>query len=341
MTGLNYGLISGGVAVGAIFAAVVQNYRLCLVGGASSAMLIRDFRQINVFVSAWLVAIIGTQLLEITNFVPVAESSYRNDQIDWLGALLGGLLFGIGATLSGGCAARTVVRAMEGSIYSLTTLFFFMLAAAITQFGFLEPVRLQLLRATSINITTDAGLASILMLPPGLVLIVVVVLLLALLYRGWQYSPGMSNLWVGAVTGLLVVVGWLITGVLATDEFAVIKPASMTLSGPLARFGYYLMSARVPEFTYAIAFATGMMAGALFTALGNRQFKVTMPNAGTIKYAIIGGLLMGAGATFAHGCNIGQGMTGVSTLSLESIIAVTGIVAGIAATTKWMELRTE
>ena len=37
---------------------------------------------------------------------------------------------------------------------------------------------------------------------------------------------------------------------------------------------------------------------------------------------------MGVGGVTALGCTVGQGMSGLSTLSLTSIIAVTGIVLG-------------
>ena len=40
---------------------------------------------------------------------------------------------------------------------------------------------------------------------------------------------------------------------------------------------------------------------------------------------------MGAGGVMAFGCSVGQGLTGLSTLSLASFIAVAGILIGTAA----------
>jgi uncharacterized membrane protein YedE/YeeE len=49
---------------------------------------------------------------------------------------------------------------------------------------------------------------------------------------------------------------------------------------------------------------------------------------------------MGFGGVTAMGCTIGQGITGLSTLALGSVIALTGILAGAAITMKlqyrWM-----
>jgi uncharacterized membrane protein YedE/YeeE len=337
MDEINAWLVAGGLAVGAVFAFLVQRYRFCLVAGTSNLVLIRDYRQVLAFATAWLVGIIGTQLLEMTGVVAIADSAYRNATLDWFGAAVGGLVFGIGATLAGGCAARTVVKTMEGSVHSLIALAAFVLVAAITQFGFLEPYRIQLTQATAIELTTDAGLVAILSLPPWLVLAVVVIGLLAFIYKGWQRSPDKAMLVVGAVIGGLVLVGWYDTGVLAQDEFMPLKPSSVTVSGPLARFGYILLSGRVPEISFAISFVIGTAAASFLLAVVTRRFKLTLPGQGMATRALLGGALMGFGAILSYGCNIGQGLTGVTTLSLESLIAVAAMVLGIGIATKWME----
>ena len=38
---------------------------------------------------------------------------------------------------------------------------------------------------------------------------------------------------------------------------------------------------------------------------------------------------MGVGAVFAGGCNVGQGLTGISSVSIHSFIAVAGILIGM------------
>jgi len=50
---------------------------------------------------------------------------------------------------------------------------------------------------------------------------------------------------------------------------------------------------------------------------------------------VIGALLMGIGGVLAMGCTIGQGITGVSTLALGSILTLVAIIAGSAATMKY------
>lgn len=50
--------------------------------------------------------------------------------------------------------------------------------------------------------------------------------------------------------------------------------------------------------------------------------------------------MMGVGAVTAGGCNIGQGLSGVSTLSAGSLIAASAIFAGAILGVKWLERRT-
>ena len=337
MDEVNIWLVAGGLAVGIVFAFLVQRYRFCLVAATGNLLLIKDYRQVLAFAAAWLVGIVGTQSLEMTGVVAVADSAYRNSTLDWFGAAVGGFVFGVGATLAGGCAARTLIRTMEGSIHSLIALAAFIIVAAITQFDFLESFRINLTHATAIELTTDAGISSILLLPPWVVLVAAIIGLLLFIYQGWQRSPDKTLLVVGCIIGSLVVFGWYVTGVLAQDEFMPLKPSSVTVSGPLARLGYFMLSGRVPEISFSVSFVAGAAIFSLLLALTTGQFKISSPGKGMSKMALLGGALMGFGSILAYGCNIGQGLSGISTLSLESLIAVVSMVAGIGAVTKWME----
>ena len=337
MDEFNTWLVFGGLAVGAVFAIPLQHFRFCLVAGVSNLLLIKDTRQVVAFAAALLVAITGTQLLEMLDIVAIADSPYRNSTLDWFGAGVGGFAFGIGSALAGGCVVRTLVRTMEGSIHSLIVLVSFALVAAIAQFGFLESSRNGLTHATAIDLSTDAGIASMLSLPPWLVLAVAVVVLLFIIYTSWQRSPSKSMLLVGCVVGALVVVSWYITGVLAQDEFDPVSPSAMTVSGPLARFGYFLISGRLASLSFAVSFVIGIVVASLLLAVSTRQFKIAAPGKGMVKNALFGGALMGLGGIMAYGCNVGQGLSGISTLSMESLIAAVGMVVGIAVVTKWME----
>lgn len=49
--------------------------------------------------------------------------------------------------------------------------------------------------------------------------------------------------------------------------------------------------------------------------------------------------MMGIGAIFAGGCNIGQGLSGVSTLSVTSLLAAASVFFGAALGVNWWSRR--
>lgn len=333
----NAWLVGGGVLVGAVFGILSQRFRFCMVAGISNWQLVGDYRQFIAFAGALLVAILGTQFLELSGTVAIATSSYRNSQLDWLGVIVGGLIFGIGGTMAGGCATRTVIRSGEGNLQSVVALISFLVFAAITQFMFLEPVRLALTSATAINLSTDAGLASIFGLPAWLPMVLVVGGIAVYIYRHRNRGISWPMIIAAGAIGALVVVGWYVTGVLAQDEFDPVKPSAITMSGPLARIGYMMLTGKVPALSFAITFAVVAFVASLLSALVTREFRIVAVPKGAMLQTIAGGALMGIGGIMAYGCNVGQGLTGISTLSLESVLAVMSMFAGTYLAVRWME----
>jgi uncharacterized protein len=74
--------------------------------------------------------------------------------------------------------------------------------------------------------------------------------------------------------------------------------------------------------------AAGVVAGG--AVLGERRLR--MPDLARATRAAAGGLLMGVGGSLAHGCNIGHGLTGLSLLSLGSLLAIASMAAGALLT---------
>lgn len=332
-------LIVGGLSVGAIFGIVAQRFRFCMVAGISNWYLIRDYRQIFAFAAALFVAIAGTQYLEFSDTVDIAGSSYRNAQFDWLGVIIGGLIFGIGGTLAGGCATRTIIKTAEGSVQGFIALLSFMVFAAMTQFMYpLMNMRLAITNSTNIFLDTDAGVASVFGLPAWLPVAGALLIMVGIIYFFRKRGINWPMLIGGAICGAMVVAGWYTTGVLAVDPFASSESLSaITVSGPMARMGYLLMTGNVPAFSFTIAFVIGVFLFALLSALVTREFRFTAMPKNMIGYTILGGGLMGIGGTMAYGCNLGQGMSGMSTLSVESILAVVSMFLGTVVTVKWWE----
>ncbi len=336
--GINLWLLLGGLGLGAIFGILVQRASFCMMAAMSNLALMRDYRQLHAWMAAAAVAILGTLALESTGLVEIGASAYRNPRLDWAGAVLGGLIFGFGTTLAGGCAARTVVRVAEGNVGSLLTLVSYGLAAMITLFGLLEPARGWLIEHTALALPSgDASLATALNLPSLLLgFTLALVFGLIIVFTGRQHRD-LRLLVTGAAIGLVVVAGWWLTGDLAQDEFDPRAPTSLTFSGPLARAFLFITTGSQTGTHFGVALVGGTLLGAWLGALARGSFRWVLPDSAYIPHLLVGGIMMGTGAILAGGCNIGQGLSGLSTIALQSIIAIGAIFTGMRLGIAWLQ----
>ena len=195
-------------------------------------------------------------------------------------------------------------------------------------FAVVAPLRTMLQQATSAQL--DGGTFG----TPGLRLALACAA--GMLLLGWALGvrgvrAGPRDLAGGVVVGLLVVAGWLVTGRLGQDEFDPLAPASLSFVAPVGESIQYLMIATGVKPGFGVMIVAGVLAGAGATALLRRRFRLegfgSPPE--MLRY-MAGGALMGVGGTLAMGCSIGQGLSGLSTLSVSSIVAAAGILAGNA-----------
>ena len=155
------------------------------------------------------------------------------------------------------------------------------------------------------------------------------------------------------VIGLAIVAGWYLTGHVGYAEnpetLEMIHfgtntrgPESVTNVAPFAYALELLMlwSDASLGVTFAIAVVLGIVLGSLAHSLLARRFRVEgFRSAEDTGNHLVGGALMGFGGVVAMGCTFGQGITGVSTLALGSILTFLSIVAGSAATMKYQYWR--
>jgi uncharacterized membrane protein YedE/YeeE len=88
--------------------------------------------------------------------------------------------------------------------------------------------------------------------------------------------------------------------------------------------------------TFGITVATGVIVGSFAYARASKTFRWEgFTTAADLRNHILGGVLMGFGGVTSLGCTIGQGISGLSTLALGSILTFCAIIAGSAATMKY------
>jgi uncharacterized membrane protein YedE/YeeE len=271
-----------------------------------------------------------------------------------LSTIVGGLLFGFGMVLSGGCVSGSLYRMAEGYVASWVSI-----GGVLIGLGFLSQTwnwwwQATISREPMLWIPSKFSLGY-----GGGVILTLAGLLIAFLLFLWLESRSglsaadiprkkehddtlgqkLSILWRSVfVRGWPAVVGGGVLGVIGVLMYMVHMPWGVT--GELARFSNTIMSNlnfAPPEalglsdlggcsghsdgtglFTHSFAVTVGLLPGALVGALFASEFKLRFPrNAKRYVQALGGGIIMGYGAGLAIGCTVGAFFSSIPSLSIS------------------------
>lgn len=321
-----------GLVLGLLFGAVGQWSGFCLHRGLQEAWHGRPQRKLRSFSLALALAVIGTQAIFAVGLVDLSSTFYLTPVFSWVLVPLGGVLFGVGMTLCNGCGARALVLLGQGNLRALLVVLCIGVAGYATLTGVLAPLRVQFGELTAFEPAAWALGKSV----PTLVVACVAVLLLLghAFWRGeLRHSP--RDLLAGILIGLMIPAGWLITGWLGADDFDPVPVVSLTFVAPIGEAIQYLMISTGMSLRFGGVMVFGTLAGSLMAALATRSFHWQgFESPQQMRRFILGGVAMGVGGALAMGCSIGQGLSGLSTLALASVLAAGGIVLGSRLATR-------
>jgi hypothetical protein len=325
---------------GLAFGAVVQRTHFCTMGAIADLVLFGDGRRMRAWLLAIAVALLGSQTLAAAGVVDLGASVYRAAAILWPGALIGGLMFGFGMTLTGGCGSRNAVRLGAGNLKSLVVLLVMAVTAYMTMNGFFALARVRI-EAIGRIASADQGLAPLLGLgaPAALILALLIAGALAVFcFKDKKFRASGKDVAAGLALGALIPFGWLITGVLGADDFEPEPLASFAFVAPVAKGLIYLMTYPAAPISFGIAALGGVLLGAFVAARIGGDFRIEgFSGLDDLVHHLIGAALMGVGGVLGLGCTIGQGMTGLSTLASGSVLTTLAIMAGGVLGVRYLE----
>jgi uncharacterized protein len=345
-----------------IFGAVGNKTHFCTMGAVSDWVNMGDLSRMRMWLLAIAVALVGAAALQLAGVIDLSKSIYTTPNLTWLSHLVGGFLFGVGMTLGSGCGSKTLIRVGAGNLKSLIVYVFLGIAAYMTLRGILGAFRVGVLEKAVITLPAGQDLPSLLASATALGKATWAAILaataggalLAFIYSSKHFRSSVDYTLGGVVTGLVVVGGWFVSGYLghvAEDPSTLQEAFVATNSGRMESFSFvspmaytldYLMlwTDKSKMITYGIASGAGVIAGSAAYALATRTFRWEgFRDAEDTANHMIGGLLMGFGGITALGCTIGQGISGLSTLALGSILTFVAIIAGSALTMKYQYWR--
>jgi uncharacterized membrane protein YedE/YeeE len=319
-----------------IFGYVANKTSFCTMGAVSDVVNMGEWGRMRAWLLAIAVAILGTNVLAYYGYVDLGQTYYTRGTVYWMGALFGGLLFGVGMTLAGGCGQRTLVRLGGGNLKSVVVFLFLGYSALVTMNGILRVVGLQTLPSL-IGMTEK--------MPSLLLAAALSAAIFVFVFASKDFRENHDNLLAGVVVGLVVAAGWYVTGHIGYAENEFLEKTyigtdsklaeSMTFVGPLAYTMDLWAYWRDKHVTFGVASVFGVVIGSFVYSVFNRSFRWEYFNSPQDMFRhIVGAVLMGFGGITAAGCTIGQAVTGVSTLAISSFIVFFGIVAGAAVTMK-------
>lgn len=346
-----------------LFGVIAQRSHFCAMGALADVVSMGDFTRLRTWVLAIAVATAGFQTLAALGWIDPAATIYTGPRVPWLSALVGGLLFGVGMVLASGCGSKTLLRIGAGNLKALVVFIVLGLSAFATLRGITAVARVATIDRVAWDLPTGQGLPALLAhatgLPPATATAwaacVVVALCVAWVLR--REEGRRAEVWfAGAGIGLVIVGVWAVSGNLGfvaehpeTLEPAYLATASkrmeaLSFVAPLAHSLDWLIyfSDASQRLTLGVAAVAGVVAGSALHALATRSFRWEgFRDAADTGRHLTGAVLMGVGGVTALGCTVGQGLSGVSTLSLGSLIALAAIVAGALGTLRWQAWRIE
>ncbi len=347
---LNTQVLWASFAVCIVFGALAQRTHFCTMGAISDIYNMGSWTRMRVWGMAVGVAMIGFYFMAWLGLINPNQTIYSSGRIIWLSAVVGGGMFGFGMVLASGCGSKTLVRVGEGSLKSLVVVFFMGFAAFATMRGMTAMLRANTVDKVGFDIPTGsavpAWLSDKLGGDPG-----VTGLMMALVVGGglvvwalWnaKFRSSGKNLLAGLGIGMMIVAMWWIIGHMGyvAENPETLEPMylgtaggriqALSFTAPLARtLDWFISFDASTTLTLGVVAVFGVVLGSFIHSMYNRSFQWEgFSSTQDTALHIVGGLFMGVGGVTAGGCTVGQGLSGISTLSVTSMIALTGIMLG-------------
>ncbi|QAU47759.1 YeeE/YedE family protein [Bradyrhizobium guangzhouense] len=323
-----------GLAAGAVLGVAGRAGRFCTLAMLEDAFFGSDYRRLKSFALAAAVALLATQALAALGIVDLSRSIYLTASIGLGGAIIGGLMFGVGMALVGTCGFGTLVRVGGGDLRAIVVFLVLGLSALATMRGITGMLRVALIEPLSLRLPEGSTQTLTSLLGAGGTARAVLVIAIAAALAFWALADGRlirspRLLVSGLAVGVAIAFGWFATGWLADDEFDPVRVSSLTFVAPLGDTILYVATFSGARLNFGIGSVAGVVAGSFAAAMLARGFRwEACDDARELKRHMTGALLMGIGGVISMGCTIGQGLTAFSTLAASAPITMLAIACG-------------
>ncbi len=325
-----------GLLVGGLIGFVARSNHFCTLAALERHWYAGDSNGVRSWVLAAAIALAATLALQAGNLVDLSSSFYLTSPLPIAGAIIGGLMFGLGMALVGTCGFGALVRLGGGNLRALVVMTGIGLAAISAQRGLTGHFREAVIEPLSIDLRLLGAPTAGTFLPigPGLSLPLMLGAVLSLAAIWWafrdaRFRADRGKVWSGMIIGLCVAAGWLITYRFAQTSFSEIQLEAGSFVAPVGDtiLQIIVVTGSLPD--YGVGLVIGVFAGAAIAAWQADDMRwEACDDARELSRHLMGAFLMGTGGIFAMGCTIGQGVSAVSALAFSVPLSMAAIVLG-------------
>jgi uncharacterized protein len=345
------------IPIGFLFGFFLQKGNLCGAAAFSEALVMKDWRKMQALWILIVVAMVGFSILDLLGLVQLNPKP-----LYLYNCIVGGIIFGIGIVLAGGCISGCLYKAATGNLNSIVALGAIPAGALLVEFGPLNSWLLSMKRSV-----IHTGNGSVASLPNivGLPFWILSILFAALtvlgllffyrtpkreLYLKATHEPWlqrvMARSWkpwaAGIAIGILMMPAYLSSAASGRNyplgaKEGVVGVALLLIENNLNHVWHTAASAPIttgkPVMWWMVLLVISMILGSWVSARMAGQAKLNPRPPDEMIIAMIGGVLTGAGAALGMGCVVGNIMSGWALMSVGSIIFGLATIAANWATT--------
>ena len=284
-----------GLALGLAFGVFAERTGFCTRSAALEVSRGNPGSMLPIWLIAFAAAVLTTQLLVATGRIDLADTRFFGTPQSLSGAIVGGVLFGIGMVLTRGCASRLIVLGSSGNLRAIFSMAIIAAVAWATYQGPLVPLRNAvsgLLMTSSIGTNDLAFVAG--STATGPILGAALALLALLIAVRRRLSPLKAAS--GAIIGLLITGGWYLSYQFSLQVFEPVQADSLSYMRPLANTINFAAAGGDQSFlSMDVGLIAGTVLGALAASVIAGSFRIrTFAEAGTP-------LALGTGSAAAAG----------------------------------------
>jgi len=342
------------IPVGFLFGFFLQKGELCGSSAFSEVLLLKDNSKVY---GLWIAIIVGMGGIAILDLFGLVQLNPK--PMIWLNYIIGGIIFGVGMVLAGGCVSGCLYKTGTGNINSMAGLVGIPIGIAIVEYG---PLHSLFLSAKQYVLPNSEGesitISSITGLPYWLLALLFIIGTLIFIYlrRNTYKKPSYSGTekeksrllfkpwkpWMaGIAIGILVIPAYLSSslsgrnyplgvthGVLHVQLLATEsnlnhvwqKKAPPAISQKSESVKPVSVPTGKKVSWWLIALVISLVAGSWTSARLTNKAKLLPKPPGQTVIAFLGGILVGTGAAFATGCVIGNIVSGWALMSVGGFI---------------------